>query len=65
MGMTLDSMKEWLDHWGDGPSWSDANGVTVPVVKTDLRKLIDDAVRMRDALCELKTRALNSAPGST
>ena len=62
--MTLDSMKEWLDHWSDGTNWNDASGATVPTVKSDLRKLLDDATRMRDALRSLQERALNKAIGS-
>ena len=63
--MTIDSMKEWLEHWGDGPNWSDTTGATVPVTKESLRVLLANAERMRAALNELRERALCHAPGST
>jgi hypothetical protein len=56
----LESLKEWLASWGDGPNWTDASGATVPIVKQTLRDLIADAERMRDALRDLKTRALDA-----
>lgn len=61
--MTLESMKEWLASWGDGPNWSDATGLTVPVTKESLAKLIADAEKMRDALRTIRDRALMRVPG--
>jgi hypothetical protein len=61
--MTIDSMKEWLASWGDGPNWSDSTGVTIPITKESLRQLIATAERMRTALSGLRERALNYAPG--
>ena len=59
--MTLDSMREWLSSWGDGPNWSDPSGSTVPVTKESLRALIEHAEKMRAALYELRTQALDSS----
>jgi hypothetical protein len=41
----IQSMREWLDSWGDGPNWSDSSGETVPIAKADLVKLLDTALR--------------------
>jgi hypothetical protein len=62
--MTIASMKEWLLSWGDGPNWSDPTGVTVPVAKESLRELLTHAERMRDALQQLRDRALTKAPAA-
>jgi hypothetical protein len=39
----IQSMREWLDSWGDGPNWSDSSGETVPIAKADLARLLDTA----------------------
>jgi hypothetical protein len=39
----IQSMREWLDSWGDGANWSDPKGETVPIAKADLVKLLDAA----------------------
>jgi hypothetical protein len=39
----IQSMREWLDSWGDGPNWSDPKGETVPIAKADLARLLDTA----------------------
>ncbi len=57
--LTLQSMLEWLTSWGDGTHWADATGATVPITKAVLRKLIVDAVRMRDALLVIRSRMLD------
>jgi len=62
--MTIDSMKEWLASWGDGPNWSDETGATVPITKVSLMALIADAERMRSALQVLRERALIKMPNS-
>ena len=36
----VDSMREWLDSWGDGPNWSDASGATIPITKSALKRLL-------------------------
>jgi hypothetical protein len=38
----IKSMREWLDSWGDGPNWMDKTGVSVPIVKSTLKALLDD-----------------------
>jgi hypothetical protein len=63
--MTIESMKEWLDSWGDGGNWSDSTGMTVPVTKESLRALIISYERMRDALRGLRERALTHVPGAS
>ncbi len=35
------SLREWLDQWGDGPNWSDPTGQSVPMQKSQLRRLLD------------------------
>jgi hypothetical protein len=39
----IQSMREWLDSWGDGANWSDPKGETVPIAKADLARLLDAA----------------------
>ena len=58
--MNLESLKEWLASWGDGPNWSDKTGATVPVAKDTLRELIADNTRTREALEDLRQRFLNA-----
>jgi len=62
--MTLDSVKEWLASWGDGPHWADSSGATVPITKESLRHVLASADKMRAALKELQARALTHAPNS-
>lgn len=62
--MTLESIKEWLASWGDGPHWADQTGATVPITKESLTRLIKSAEKMRMALHELRERALCNAPGA-
>ena len=45
----LKSLREWLEHWGEGPNWSDPKGMTVPIAKVTLRQLLDDLELARKA----------------
>lgn len=63
--MTLESVKQWLSAWGDGPHWANPSGSTVPISKEVLARLVDSAEKMRAALRELQERALCHAPGAT
>jgi ferredoxin len=38
------SLLEWLNGWGDAPNWSDSTGMTVPVVKASLRRVLERVV---------------------
>lgn len=43
----LQSLREWLASWPDGPNWSDATGVCIPIARETVRKLLNtiDALR--------------------
>ena len=60
----MESVKEWLASWGDGPHWADETGATGPITKESLAHLIESAERMRGALRKLQERALCHAPNS-
>lgn len=38
----IESLEQWLKSWGDGPNWADPSGVSVPIVKTQLKALLED-----------------------
>lgn len=44
------SIREWLNSWGDGTNWMDPKGETVPIAKTTLLDLLQeiDAQRALD-----------------
>jgi len=54
------SNQEWLDSWGEGPHWADPKGVTVPMTKTTLKRLLDGILRMQEDRNEWKKRAADA-----
>jgi len=59
----IESLREWLASWGDGPNWSDASGQSVPITKLTLVNLLDELERYRKALREIRSEALNRSVG--
>lgn len=43
------SLRNWLTSWGDGPSWMDGSGRTVPIAKATLRALLGELEAARAA----------------
>ena len=37
-----DSLREWLESWGEGPNWSDPSGATVPIAKETLVAMLNE-----------------------
>jgi hypothetical protein len=50
----IDSMREWLAHWGDGPNWCSPDGTSVPIVKGTLRSMLDEMEAMRKVVENLQ-----------
>lgn len=61
MRVDITSMREWLRHWGEGPSWADPRGGMVPVAKSTLTALLAELERLR--LLEGETDAWQAADG--
>jgi hypothetical protein len=59
----IQSLREWLASWGDGPNWLSPSGLTVPITKDALSSLLDDVEKCRRALREIRTCALERAVG--
>lgn len=43
----IKSVREWLNSWGEGPNWTDESGLSVPIQKVTLRKLLDEVESQR------------------
>jgi len=43
----IQSAREWLAHWGDGPNWCSPDGTSVPVVKTRFTAMLDEIEALR------------------
>jgi len=55
----LNSLREWLGHWGEGPNWSDPKGQSVPIAKVTLTALLDHVDYLRTAISGIRERALD------
>jgi len=68
--VNIQSLREWVSSWGDGPNWSDASGATIPTAKATLLGLLDsiaDITTARDKLaaeCERLRALVNRAADS-
>lgn len=59
----IDSIREWLASWGDGPNWTDTSGNSVPIIKADLSRLLDLAsARPRRSSVGVPAKDINGQP---
>jgi len=54
----IQSWREWLASFGNGPNWSDTTGASVPIHKESFAVILDEHERLRKVLKEARDNVI-------